>query len=87
MDLVDSSGPRCPQCEGAAYKVIFMAAPMMLCSADQCSTLFGFWSWLAAIFPIATEDDYGEPAWAFMVYEGSGYLKALWHWLTADYQE
>lgn len=77
----------CPACNGIAHRVIFMAAPMKVCSDEQCGTLFGFWSFMAELFPVVSTDHHGEPAWAFMVYEGSGYLTALWHWIRGDYRE
>jgi hypothetical protein len=53
---------------------------MRLCGMGRCSNVFGFWSFVALLFPIL---DYGTGAFAFTEYVGS-YLPALWRWLTAD---
>lgn len=71
----------CPLCKSDAHKVIYFGLPMRLCADDNCNCLFGFWSTLANWLPIASEDERGEPAFAFMSYEGS-YVAALWAWLT-----
>lgn len=70
------------QCECGAepYRVIYMGFPMWLCSDDECNQVWGFWSRMADLLPIASEDDYGQPAFAFMPYDG-WYLPALWMWL------
>jgi len=68
--------PTCPSCAGAAERVIFLGLPMKLCPAPDCSTLWGAWSWAAALFPISSDGTF-----AFMAYRDSGYLAALWHWL------
>jgi hypothetical protein len=62
-------------------KVIFFGLPMRLCQNSECSQLFGFWSFAADWLPLVSEDEYGEPVWKFMSYEGA-YLSALWHWLV-----
>ena len=64
---------RCPTCRAKGYKVIYLALPMKLCSDDRCSTCWGFWSWVPAMWFNGM----------FMTYEGS-YLVALCHWLFGD---
>lgn len=70
----------CSACGEEAAKVIYLGLPMRLCLDGACSSLTGFWSFVAEWLPIVTEDEYGEPEFAFMVYEGA-YLPALWCWL------
>jgi len=61
----------CPVCEAHADKVIYAGLPMFSC--DHCSNLWGFWSWLPALW---------FNGWLF-VYEGN-YLQGLWGWLTHE---
>jgi hypothetical protein len=67
---------KCPTCGGDAQKVIYAGIPAKLCGAEECSTLFGWGSWLIGVLPFTG---------VFMAYSG-GYLPALWHWLTGDTQ-
>ncbi|MDD2853868.1 MAG: hypothetical protein PHY09_18425 [Desulfuromonadaceae bacterium] len=62
---------KCPwsSCGGKAHKVIYAGFPMKMC--DDCSTLWGFW----AIIPALYFHGY------LFIYEES-YLKGLWEWLT-----
>lgn len=71
----------CPACQSEAVKVIYFGLPMKLCSDPQCCCLFGALSWVATVLPIPSTNEYGEPGWGFLAYEG-GYLRALWHWLS-----
>lgn len=70
----------CPRCGTSAWRVIYLGLPMWLCPDDGCVTVFGFWSRVTAWLPIASYDEHGQPAFAFMPYEG-WYLPALWLWL------
>ena len=64
---------RCPRCKEAGIAVIYAGFPMKLCSGDECSTLWGFWSWLPRLWFNGV----------FMRYDG-WYVPALWHWLSGD---
>ncbi len=68
-----TGGHVCPRCRSAPTKVIYMGAPMKLCSDYACSTLWGFWSFV----PVHVVPFNG----VFLSYEQS-YWRALWHWLT-----
>ena len=61
----------CPECEATADKVIYAGLPMYSC--DSCSLLWGFWSWIPALW----YNGY------LFVYEGC-YLKGLWEWWTNE---
>ena len=63
----------CPHCSEEMTKVIFAGFPMMLCNDDDCSTVTGFWSWVATI-----SIELGAPP-AFAPYEGN-YWYALRQW-------
>lgn len=77
------TGRECPTCKSSTLKVIYLGLPVRLCEDAGCSTLFGFWSGVVSLIPVPSQDGLGEPAWAFMVYEG-GYWPALWGWLRGD---
>lgn len=62
----------CPLCGSDPVKVIYYGLPMLLCTEDFCSCLYGFWSFVAEFLPF---NGY------FYTYEGS-YIKALYRWLT-----
>lgn len=62
----------CPICSQPSIRVIYMGFPLLLCSDEECSCLFGWWMWLMDHVPYN--------GW-FMTYEGS-YWPALWAWLT-----
>jgi hypothetical protein len=71
----------CPLCESPdVAKVIYVGFPMRLCENAECGCLHGPWSFIAQWLPIVSEDEDGEPAWAFFVYEG-WYPRALLAWL------
>ena len=61
---------KCPTCKSEARRVIYMGFPMWLCQIEYCSTIWGVWSWVPALWFNG----------AFMEYDG-WYLPALWHWL------
>lgn len=62
---------RCPACEKESHKVLYLGFPMRLCEDGQeCANLFGFWSFIPAIWFNGT----------FMEYTGS-YFSALWSFL------
>ena len=73
----------CPLCSGPAVKAIYMGAPMRLCTDEDCRCAWGIGSWLAAYIPVGTEDERGDDAFAFFIYEG-WYLPALYRWLLAE---
>lgn len=77
------SQPTCGVCGHEAAKVIYFGLPMRLCLDSECSGLTGMCARLAGWLPIASEGEDGEPAFAFMAYEGR-YLPALWAWLKGD---
>lgn len=62
----------CPRCGWQARKVIYMGLPMNLCSNDNCNTVWGFWSWVPALWFNG----------CFMQYDN--YWPALWNWLFGD---
>jgi len=66
----------CPNCQiHSIVKVIYFGLPGQLC--EYCNYFDG----LASYAPLVTsEDEYGEPCFSFIVYEGS-YWKALFYWL------
>lgn len=66
----------CPSCGEHALKVLYLGAPMKLCSSERCSTLWGMFSWLAVCLPVSING-----YWAFYVYS-CGYPRALWRWLA-----
>lgn len=69
----------CINCQrDTADKAIYAGLPVRMCFADDCNTLWGFWSELMLYLPFN--------GW-FYRYEGS-YLVALYHWLRyADCEE
>jgi hypothetical protein len=67
---------KCPICASSPLRVIYMGFPMWLCSNEECSCLFGFWSFVADLLPISDGEHF-----AFLAYDG-WYLPALWCWLT-----
>jgi hypothetical protein len=73
----------CPTCGDVdSVRVIYFGFPMWLCMDEECSTVWGFWSFMIDSFPMIGEDEDGDPCWAFFVYEGN-YLKGLWQWMMA----
>lgn len=60
---------------------MYLGLPMWLCDDEDCSCVWGFWSVIAAYLPIAGEDEYGEPAFAFVHLGERPYWPALWWWL------
>lgn len=69
----------CPLCGSDGSRVLFMGAPMWLCSNENCNCVYGFWSWVAELFPVVTDTEDG-PMFKFMSYEPP-YLLALLRWL------
>lgn len=68
----------CPLCGAGMERVIYCGLPGRLCVNRACNCLDG----LAAYAPpIAGENEFGDPAFAFFPYTGS-YWRALWRWLT-----
>jgi len=71
----------CPMCkEPGAARIIYMGFPMWFCedgqmNGEQCSCLWGFWSWIP--------DAFGFNGFLFR-YEGS-YPRALFYWLFGDW--
>lgn len=61
----------CPLCKSGPIKVIYYGLPVLLCENENCSCMFGFWSYVTDMFPFTG---------VMMGYEGS-YWPALWHWL------
>lgn len=74
MEPVEQYSQNCPLCASKSIKIIHGGLPMRLCSDEECSCLYGFWSWWTCVIPFTGY---------LMVYEG-GYFKALWHWLTSE---
>ena len=64
-------------------KVIYLGLPMRLCEQAECWCLHGFWAFVAEWLPIVSEDDDGEPTWAFFQYDG-WYPRALVAWLMGS---
>jgi len=65
---------KCPRCGKAGQKVLYMGIPAQFCVDQECSTLWGFWSFLITLVPFN--------GW-FFCYNGN-YFCALWHWLFDD---
>ncbi len=78
---------KCPLCGYEAMKVIYMGFPMKLCmNEEECNCLWGMWSWVLRVFPVAVEDEFAdEPYFRFQGYRGS-YLRALWTFLTCAHE-
>lgn len=67
---------KCPSCKKKATKVIYMGLPMRLCDdTENCSTLFGFWSFIVLITPFNG---------VFLTYTGS-YWSALKIFIKGDF--
>ena len=66
----------CPSCGFAAHRVIYLGFPMWFCSDLRCSILWGFWSYIAVLMPIPTEDG----MWCFYAYT-DWYPFALFRWI------
>lgn len=64
----------CPICGREGLKVIHFGFPMHLCPDEECSCLWGFWSWVASVW----WDGY------FLTYTG-GYWRTLWRFLKGDF--
>jgi len=62
----------CPSCGAEAQKVLYAGLPMKSC--DACSNLWGFWSFVPALW---------FNGWLFP-YQGP-YLLVLWDWLKLDW--
>lgn len=70
----------CPSCGKEAWRVLVPPFPMWLCSDDECSTVWGFWSW--ALGNIVLFDGH------FIVLdEGDTYLGTIWAWLTGGVRD
>lgn len=67
---------KCPACDHKAVKVIYAGFPMKLCEDQNCSTLWGFWSFIPGLYFNGM----------FIEYEGS-YLGGLWYFLFGDLDE
>ncbi|HDH51247.1 MAG TPA: hypothetical protein ENH31_00485 [Nitrospirae bacterium] len=62
---------RCPTCYWEGTKALYAGIPIKLCTNEECSTVWGFWSFLITLLPFN--------GW-FFAYEGN-YFIALWDWL------
>lgn len=67
----------CPLCGSESHRILYLGAPMKLCSSVECSCVFGWWEWVIRWFPVTD----GE-SWAFVAYERGRYWPALWAWLS-----
>ena len=70
-DLSSVDRSPCPWCAADGERVLYLGAPVWLCTREGCASAWGTLSWLALVFP-------GRP---FVRYRGS-YVFAVWFWLT-----
>lgn len=66
----------CPACGAKAIRVMYSGFPGKLCESEECSTGWGFWTFMWTIVPFNGH---------FVGYAKRGYLRALWSFLRGDY--
>lgn len=75
--MLDTFSHTCLKCHKEATKVIYMGLPMKLCMEHDIPELWGFWSFIVKLYFNGT----------FMIYKGIWYPRALWIWLTKNFDE
>lgn len=64
----------CPVCGSEYDKIIHGGLPMKLCKNENCSCIWGFWSWWLNIVPFT----------GWLIKYESSYWSALWFYLFGD---
>jgi hypothetical protein len=63
-------------CNKTGMRVMQFGIPGYLCSDENCSVVWGSFTWLWLVLPFN--------GW-FITYEKGGYWRALWHFLRGDH--
>ena len=65
--------PKCVNCNNTdPHRVIYSGFPLWLCREDECSLVWGFWSFIFVFIPFN--------GW-FYAYDGMNYVTAMWNWM------